>query len=187
MPDWTSAFSSLSLPIAALARAKKEDVTAAIEALEPAAYAVVGMGALLAATIYAPLTGYYSLVYDKSELEKAEASQTRALAINEKAYGPDHPQVAINLTSLGLVQRQRRRLAELVLLDVRLLFTGEFGTHGKRKGYLARESGLLIATEEELHYGSSLCCWLLAYRKAGKSIGMLPRNSPRGQAPAGGE
>ena len=49
---------------------------------------------------------------ERGELEKAEASQTRALAIMEQAYGPDHPEVAITLGNLGSVQRAQHRSKE---------------------------------------------------------------------------
>ena len=48
----------------------------------------------------------------RGELEKAEASQTRALTIMEKAFGPDHPAVASTLTNLGSVQRDQHRFDE---------------------------------------------------------------------------
>lgn len=32
--------------------------------------------------------------------------QRRALAINEAAYGPDHPEIAAILTNLGIVQQE---------------------------------------------------------------------------------
>ena len=42
---------------------------------------------------------------DQGKLEQAEEPQRRALAIDEKALGPDHPDVARDLNNLaGLLQ-----------------------------------------------------------------------------------
>ena len=40
------------------------------------------------------------------DLEAARSSQERALAIEEAAYGPEHPEVARTLGNLANVQRQ---------------------------------------------------------------------------------
>ena len=40
------------------------------------------------------------------EFEGARASQQRALAIKEAVYGPEHPELALTLTNLGIVQQQ---------------------------------------------------------------------------------
>jgi tetratricopeptide (TPR) repeat protein len=40
------------------------------------------------------------------ELPAARATLERALAIEEAAYGPDHPEVAMTLGNLGNVQRE---------------------------------------------------------------------------------
>jgi len=61
-----------------------------------------------AATLLGNL-GIYLLV--SAQLTAARATLQRALAIQEAAYGPDHPQVAITLTNLGLVQKQLGELA----------------------------------------------------------------------------
>ena len=49
---------------------------------------------------------------ERGDLAGAEASQTRALAIKEAAYGPDHPEVALTLTNLGTVQQTLGRVPE---------------------------------------------------------------------------
>jgi Tfp pilus assembly protein PilF len=49
---------------------------------------------------------------DLGALKKAEATLTRALAIEEKAHGPDHPKVAITFGNLGAVQRDQHRFEE---------------------------------------------------------------------------
>jgi Tfp pilus assembly protein PilF len=47
-----------------------------------------------------------------AQLKSARATQQRALAIKEAAYGPDHPEVAATLTNLGIVQRELGDLAD---------------------------------------------------------------------------
>ena len=48
---------------------------------------------------------------ERGDLAAAEASQKRALAIEETVYGPDHPEVAKTLTNLGNVQSERGDLS----------------------------------------------------------------------------
>ena len=53
------------------------------------------------------------LLQDTSRLEEAEPLMRRALAIDEKAYGPDHPAVAKDLNNLArLLTRNARGKAE---------------------------------------------------------------------------
>lgn len=44
-----------------------------------------------------------SLYGDKGQYARAESLFTRALAIRERALGPDHPEVAASLNNLGFV------------------------------------------------------------------------------------
>ena len=51
----------------------------------------------------------------RRKLEKAHTAEPlyrRALAIDEKSFGPDHPNVAIGLNNLALLFRDTNRLAE---------------------------------------------------------------------------
>ena len=41
-----------------------------------------------------------------AQFNAARATLERALAMKEAAYGPDHPEVAITLANLGIVQQQ---------------------------------------------------------------------------------
>ena len=49
---------------------------------------------------------------NRAEHEEAEPLCRRALAIDEKSFGPDHPNVAIRLNNLALLLRDTNRLAE---------------------------------------------------------------------------
>ncbi len=51
------------------------------------------------------------LLQATNRLAEAEPLYARALAINEKSYGPDHPDVARDLNNLALLQATNR-LAE---------------------------------------------------------------------------
>jgi len=46
-----------------------------------------------------------SVLRDLGEMEKARECFERALKIDEKIFGPDHPRVAIRANNLGLVLR----------------------------------------------------------------------------------
>ena len=65
----------------------------------------------------------------RADLSEAETTQTRALTIFEAAYGPNHPQVAITLTSLGNIQQQQGRIGEAIESTKRALaiFTAAYG------------------------------------------------------------
>src|SRR5262249_14446825 len=52
------------------------------------------------------------LLQTTNRLGEAEPLYRRALAINEKSYGPDHPDVAIDLNNLAGVLRDTNRLGE---------------------------------------------------------------------------
>jgi Tfp pilus assembly protein PilF len=67
--------------------------------------------------------GIYLLV--SAQLTAARATLQRALAIEEAAYGPDHPQVAITLTNLGSVQQELGDLASARATHQRALAINE--------------------------------------------------------------
>jgi len=49
---------------------------------------------------------------DTNRLGEAEPLMKRALAIDEKSYGPDHPDVAISLNNLAALLQATNRLGE---------------------------------------------------------------------------
>jgi hypothetical protein len=53
-----------------------------------------------------------NLLQDTNHLTEAEPLMRRALAIDEKSYGPDHPEVARDLNNLSELLRATNRLAE---------------------------------------------------------------------------
>ena len=52
------------------------------------------------------------LLQDTNRLAEAEPLMRRALAIDEKSYGPDHPNVAIHLNNLAQLLQDTNRLDE---------------------------------------------------------------------------
>ena len=52
------------------------------------------------------------LLEKQGKLEAAMAKYKRALTIQEKAHGKDHPQVAITLTNMGVVLEKQGKLEE---------------------------------------------------------------------------
>ncbi len=52
------------------------------------------------------------LLQATNRLAEAEPLMRRALAIDEKSYGPDHPNVAIRLNNLAMLLQATNRLAE---------------------------------------------------------------------------
>jgi tetratricopeptide (TPR) repeat protein len=62
------------------------------------------------------LAGVY---YSQGRYEEAEPLIQRALAINEKALGPDHPVTAISVRSYTLFLRSCCRAAEAEKLEAR--------------------------------------------------------------------
>jgi hypothetical protein len=59
------------------------------------------------------------LCHDQGESAKAEPLLKRALAIREKALGPDHPHVAQSLENLANLYRASERNAEAEVLEQR--------------------------------------------------------------------
>src|SRR5882724_11841925 len=51
-------------------------------------------------------------LYDQGRYAEAEPLLKRALAIREKALGPDHPDVAMSLNTLAALYQERGRYAE---------------------------------------------------------------------------
>ena len=68
------------------------------------------------------------LLQDTNRLAEAEPLIRRALAIDEKSYGPDHPNVAIRLNNLAELLQDTNRLAEAEPLMRRALAIDEAAT-----------------------------------------------------------
>ena len=60
-----------------------------------------------------------SLYRDQDRYGEAEPLYQRALAIDEKALGPDHPTVAEDLENYAALLRKMSRLDEALALEVR--------------------------------------------------------------------
>jgi hypothetical protein len=58
------------------------------------------------------LNNLASLLQAANRLAEAEPLMRRSLAIDEKSYGPEHPNVAIRLNNLALLLKATSRLAE---------------------------------------------------------------------------
>jgi hypothetical protein len=58
------------------------------------------------------LNNLAQLLQDTNRLSEAEPLMRRALAIDEKSYGPDHPDVAVQLNNLALLLKDTNRLSE---------------------------------------------------------------------------
>jgi tetratricopeptide (TPR) repeat protein len=65
------------------------------------------------------------LLQATNRLEEAEPMMRRALAIGEKSYGPEHPDVAIRLNNLAALLKETNRLAEAEPLMERALAIDE--------------------------------------------------------------
>jgi|ERR1039458_1768107 hypothetical protein len=63
-------------------------------------------------------SGFY--LVDRARYVEAEPLHQRALAIREKALGPDHPSTAISVRNCALFLRERGRAAEAEKLEARL-------------------------------------------------------------------
>ena len=68
---------------------------------------------------------YGGLLYMQARHAEAEPLMKRALAIDEKSYGPEHPRVAIRLNNLALLLKDTNRLAEAEPLMKRALAIDE--------------------------------------------------------------
>jgi tetratricopeptide (TPR) repeat protein len=66
-----------------------------------------------------------SLLQDTNRLAEAEPLYRRALAIDEASYGPEHPDVAIDLNNLASLLQDTNRLAEAEPLYRRALAIDE--------------------------------------------------------------
>ncbi len=67
----------------------------------------------------------------KARLAEAEPLMRRALAIGEKAFGPDHPNVAIGLNNLAALLQATNRLAEAEPMYRRALAIDETGLRAR--------------------------------------------------------
>jgi tetratricopeptide (TPR) repeat protein len=89
------------------------------------------------------------LLYSKALHDQTEPLLRRALAIDEKSFGPDHPDVAVDLGNLAGLLRATDRLAEAEPLYRRALAIDEksFGPdHPEVATVLYNLAGLLRAT-----------------------------------------
>jgi tetratricopeptide (TPR) repeat protein len=97
------------------------------EALAPHAQAVMEHAG--AAGVSDPMAGLMNrlgtLLYAKALYAEAEPLYWRALAISEKSYGPDHPDVATGLNNLAELLRATNRLSEAEPLYRRALAISE--------------------------------------------------------------
>ena len=92
---------------------------------------------------------------DKKQMGEAERLMRRALAIDEKSLGPDHPTVAIHLHNLSMVLIAMNRLGQAEPLMKRhvLIFkhfylaTGHEHPHWKSSSF--RLSELAFSNEDE--------------------------------------
>ena len=90
------------------------------------------------------------LLKDTNRLAEAEPLMRRALAIDEKSYGPDHPEVAIRLNNLAHLLQRTNRFTEAEPLMRRALAIDEksYGPdHPKVAIRLNNLATLLQATE----------------------------------------
>jgi tetratricopeptide (TPR) repeat protein len=71
------------------------------------------------------LNNLAGLYHDQGQYAKAEPLYHRALAIDEKSFGPDHPNVARDLNTLALLFSATNRLAEAEPLYRRALAIDE--------------------------------------------------------------
>ena len=74
------------------------------------------------------LNNLAQLLQATNRLAEAEPLFRRALAIDEKSYGPDHPKVAIGLNNLAQLLKATNRLAEAEPLMRRALAIDERAT-----------------------------------------------------------
>ena len=68
---------------------------------------------------------YGSLLYREARHAEAEPLMRRALAIDEKSYGPEHPNVATHLNNLAHLLQDTNRLGEAEPLMRRALAIDE--------------------------------------------------------------
>ena len=66
-----------------------------------------------------------------ADLTGAQSTQSRALAIKERTYGPSHPEVAATLGNLGIIQQQLGRFDEAEATQTRALsiFENSYGPY----------------------------------------------------------
>src|ERR1700724_958308 len=93
-----------------------------------------GLALLLAAALMAAAETRIVLAARATEGQQPEALMRRALAIDEKSYGPEHPHVAIDLNNLAKLLMATNRLAEAEPLMRRALVIDEksFGPQDPR-------------------------------------------------------
>jgi hypothetical protein len=98
------------------------------------------------------LNNLAGLLRATTRLTEAEPLFRRALAIDEKSFGPDHPKVANRLNNLALLLGATNRLAEAESLSRRhLRIFAEFGRrtghkHPQFRQAVINYAGLLSAT-----------------------------------------
>ena len=97
-------------------------------------------GAVLATA----LNNLAALYQATNRLSEAEPLMRRALAIDEKSYGPEHPEVATDLNNLAQLFKATNRLAEAEPLMVRALAIDE-KSYGPEHPEVARDLNNLAA------------------------------------------
>jgi tetratricopeptide (TPR) repeat protein len=119
----------------------------------------------------------------RAEFARAEPMMRRALAIDERSLGPDHPKVAIRLNNLAGLLRLTNRLAEAESLYRRALAIDEtsFGPdHPKVAIRLNNLAGLLRLTnrlaEAELLYRRALAIDETSFRPDHPNVTILLNN-----------
>jgi Flp pilus assembly protein TadD len=101
----------------------------------------------------ANLTGLLGLILqDRGDLAGAQRQTERALQIDEKVYGPDHPKVAIFASNLGLILKARGDLAGAQRQTERALQIDEkvYGPDHPNVAICASNLGLILKARGDL-------------------------------------
>jgi tetratricopeptide (TPR) repeat protein len=99
------------------------------------------------------LSNLASLLGATSRFAEAEPLYRRAIAIDEKSFGLEHPRVAITLSNFALLLRETNRLTEAEQLDRRAAAIDEksFGIgHDKVSACFINYAAAMGLSEEEL-------------------------------------
>ena len=96
------------------------------------------------------LNNLAQLLQATNRLAEAEPLMRRALAIDEKSFGPDHPNVARDLNNLAALLQDTNRLAEAEPLDAPGVAIDEksFGPDHPKRGDESQQSGAAASGHE---------------------------------------
>jgi len=88
----------------------------------------------------------------RAELEQAKQFSERALAIDEKAYGPEHPRVAVRANNIGLILKAQGDLPGALDFAKRALAIDEraYGPEHPRVATLANNVGMILKDQGDL-------------------------------------